>query len=128
VNKKRFAWWNHYFDFEAVVPGALDRVYVHLCQYYGRGAVTPEDPPKRLRIDRGSVLNSLLLGGSEKWCRHALHITLSPQGSESVVVSWHINLKLFGWVVGRNALTKECQDVVESLSRRAEPGAASSPS
>jgi hypothetical protein len=115
-----FSWWNHHCSYEATVPGSPEEVYAYLRDYYAASLGAPEfvveEPPRFLKLCRGSLLLSLLAGGSETRLRHWIQVGLSPGGTAGVQVAWFLTVNCFGFLVGKNALLGECEELVERLS------------
>ena len=111
--------WNQYWEHKENVSFPAEKIYQELLKHYKQSsssfALDKENFPQSFSFHRGNVLVSALGLGSELWFKHYIDVFFEETEEEGMQVLWKINLKLFGFQIGTNAIIKECKEAVTSV-------------
>ncbi len=116
----KFSGWNQYWEHSETVSQPPEKIFSLLLEHYKQSSksfnLDKEVFPNALSFHRGNALMSALGLGSELWCLHYVDVSIDDAGNGETNVSWRINLKLFGFQAGTNAIIQECKKIIASVA------------
>ena len=116
----KLSFWNQHFRHTEIVNSSHENTYVDLIEYYKKinSNINIENtiPNQSFSFSRGSSIVSALGLGSEVSCKHFVKINIKSIDNDKSEISWEINLKLFGFQAGSNALIEECKDFARNAN------------
>jgi hypothetical protein len=74
--------------------------------------LTRDDQPNSFAFTRGSAFMSAFGFGSELWFKHHIDVKIKQKSEKETLVTWRINMKLFGLQGGENAIIEECKQLL----------------
>jgi hypothetical protein len=114
----KFSFWSQKWNHRDTVKGDASELLDDLIEYYRTSSSTFKLINKNnntFKFSRGRKWFSLCGIGSEKWCYHIIEIDFREDDG-SVEIYWDIDLKLFGVQASKNALIKECEELITMKS------------
>ena len=116
----RASWWSQRLDYHGTFALPAAEAHDRLLRYYesssGSFKLDECDPPDSFSFQRGSTLFSVLGLGSELSAKHVVTLEFERVSDSACNVIWHIDVKLFGVQVGRNAIVAECETLAKELA------------
>jgi hypothetical protein len=112
--------WNQFWEHKEDINLSPEEVYRILFTHYKQSSksflLDRKNSPNAFSFQRGNAFFSALGVGSELWCKHFIDISISEIEKGTTQVLWKINLKLFGFQAGKNAIIEECKTVIKNIA------------
>ena len=114
-----WSWWNKNLTHEASVNQNARIVFTKLLEHYKKvvtnGSLMDNIDEMKISYHRGSAIFSACGLGTELWTKHYVKITLKEVSNGMAIISWDINMKLFGLQAGKNAIIEECKKITNEI-------------